>query len=195
MSQTRSHWQNITLNDPTPPSPIPNPRKIADTQRRKVGRERHEERKYQLWRVACERSCRQQPREMRQEQRGDRGGATPFAGRGLASGRALALDAHYADTDSDLDSDADADEPAYAPVAEDTPEEPCASGATLLAMARPAKAPRRAPAPMTDGEAFEVVEIEGRLVLLDEDGWEVLPDENAQAAALYSEVVRGSGSR
>jgi hypothetical protein len=44
---------------------------------------------------------------------------------------------------------------------------------------------------MTDGEAFEVVEIDGRLVALDEDGWEILPDENAEASLLYSDIVRG----
>ena len=53
------------------------------------------------------------------------------------------------------------------------------SGAMLLAMARPAKTrQRRCPPVMTDGEMFEIVEIDGRLVALDEDGWEILPDEN-----------------
>jgi len=75
-----------------------------------------------------------------------------------------------------------------------------ASGAMLLAMARPAKMrhgrcgrPHRSPlAAMTDGEAFEVIEVDGRLVALDEDGWEILPDENAEKAfVLYSEIVRG----
>jgi len=49
------------------------------------------------------------------------------------------------------------------------------SGAALLAMARP----------FTDGEAFEVVEIDGRLVAFDEDGWDILP------SLSYSNVVRG----
>ena len=70
------------------------------------------------------------------------------------------------------------------------------SGATLLAMARPAK-PRRSRRclpvmQMTDGEAFEIVEIDGRLVALDEDGWEILPNENAEVSLLYSEIVRGT---
>ena len=68
------------------------------------------------------------------------------------------------------------------------------SGATLLAMARPAKSRRRRCPPamqMTDGEAFEIVEVDGRLVALDEDGWEILPDENAPDSLLYSDIVRG----
>jgi hypothetical protein len=67
------------------------------------------------------------------------------------------------------------------------------SGAMLLAMARPAKTRTRRHAPvMTDGEMFEIVEIDGRLVALDEDGWEILPDENAEVSLLYSDIVRGS---
>ena len=68
------------------------------------------------------------------------------------------------------------------------------SGAMLLAMARPAKTRRRrscTPA-MTDGERFEVVEIDGRLVALDEDGWEILPDQNAEISLSYSDIVRGT---
>jgi hypothetical protein len=71
------------------------------------------------------------------------------------------------------------------------------SGEMLLAMARPAK-PRRGAhhhrqpaATMTDGEPFEAVEVDGRLVALDEDGWEILPDENAGPSLLYSDIVRG----
>jgi hypothetical protein len=45
---------------------------------------------------------------------------------------------------------------------------------------------------MTDGEMFEVVEIDGHLVALDEDGWEILPDENAEVSLLYSDIVRGT---
>jgi hypothetical protein len=69
------------------------------------------------------------------------------------------------------------------------------SGAMLLAMARPAKTRRRqhrCPPVMTDGEMFEVVEIDGRLVALDEDGWEILPDENEEVSLLYSDIVRGT---
>lgn len=71
------------------------------------------------------------------------------------------------------------------------------SGAVLLAMARPAKdhrGRRRHPHMLgvTDGEAFEVVEVDGRFVALDEDGWEILPDENAEASLLYSDIVRGN---
>jgi len=79
------------------------------------------------------------------------------------------------------------------------------SGATLLEMARPAKVHRGRNSRhrdgddyytsvlgmMTDGERFEIVEIDGRLVALDEDGWEILPDENAEASLLYSDIVRG----
>jgi len=68
----------------------------------------------------------------------------------------------------------------------------------LLAMARPAKIHRgrRRHCPsmleMTNGEQFEVVEIDGRLVALDEDGWEILTDENVEASLLYSDIVRGN---
>ncbi len=73
-------------------------------------------------------------------------------------------------------------------------EEQATSGAMLLAMARPAKTRRHRCQPlMTDGEAFEVVEIDGLLVVLDEDGWEILPDENAEDSLLYSDIVRGTG--
>jgi hypothetical protein len=73
------------------------------------------------------------------------------------------------------------------------------SGAALLAMARPARVHRGGRnrhrrgdyLGMTDGERFEIVEIDGRLVALDEDGWEILPDENAEASLLYSDIVRG----
>ena len=74
----------------------------------------------------------------------------------------------------------------------------------MLAMARPARAHRGGRGcgsrnrldrgdylGMTDGERFEIVEIDGRLVALDEDGWEILPDENAEASLLYSDIVRG----
>jgi hypothetical protein len=73
-------------------------------------------------------------------------------------------------------------------------EEQATSGAMLLEMARPAKTRRHRCQPlMTDGEAFEVVEFDGRLVALDEDGWEILPDENAEDSLLYSDIVRGTG--
>jgi len=80
----------------------------------------------------------------------------------------------------------------FVPVEE---EKQATSGAMLLAMARPAKTrrrrrPRCSPV-MTDGEMFEVVEVDGRLVALDEDGWEILPDENADVSLLYSDIVRG----
>lgn len=71
------------------------------------------------------------------------------------------------------------------------PQTRSTSGAALLAMARPAKT-RRPPTQITDGEAFEIVEVDGRLVALDEDGWEILPDESAEASLLYSDIVRGS---
>ena len=58
-------------------------------------------------------------------------------------------------------------------------------------MARPAKT-RRPPQQTTDGEAFEVIEIDGRLVAFDEDGWEILPDESAGTSFLYSDIVRGN---
>jgi len=77
-------------------------------------------------------------------------------------------------------------------------EQRATSGAMLLAMARPAKTRRsrgrqhRCPPVMTDGEMFELVEVDGRLVALDEDGWEILPDENAEVSLLYSDIVRGT---
>jgi hypothetical protein len=103
-------------------------------------------------------------------------------------------------SDADLEDEEDEDScPVCGEVSDDdddddvstTARSTMTSGATLLAMARPVKS-RHSPLAITDGEAFEVVEIDGRLVALDEDGWEILPDENGEVSLLYSDVVRGS---
>jgi hypothetical protein len=99
-----------------------------------------------------------------------------------------------ADRDSG-DSEEDGEEAEAAEVSEPLTEVEArstmtTSGAMLLAMARPAKT-HRSPLQITDGEAFEIVEIDGRLVALDEDGWEILPDKFAEASLSYSDAVRG----
>ena len=43
-----------------------------------------------------------------------------------------------------------------------------------------------------NGEVFEIVKIEGGLVALDEDGWEIFPDENSEVSLLFSDIIRGS---
>jgi len=114
-------------------------------------------------------------------------GTLVFTGRSLDNTRALV--SHIRD-DSDTD-EVDDDEVDETVMEDVIPQTRLTSGAALLAMARPAK-PRRPPPQITDGEAFEIVEIDGRLVPLDEDGWEILLDESTEASLLYSEIVRGS---
>ncbi len=111
-------------------------------------------------------------------------GTQAFTGRNLDNIRTLASSIR-GDTDTEDDDEADEAE------VEDVPGASSTSGAALLAMARLVKT-HRSPLQTTDGEAFEIVEIEGRLVALDEDGWEILPDESAEASLLYSDVVRGN---
>ena len=220
-------------------------RKLANKERRKVGREvretissfrtpsdshadtaptpnkRHEERKEESkahefdrkWEVRHERDAAQRQGKRRED------GTRAFTGRNTYNQRkALAGALHVRATDiitttttavvvhrdHHVEEDSDSDsEDAYAPydydtaaaAAEEEEEQVvrATSGAMLLAMARPAKTrTRRHPPVVTDGEMFEIVEIDGRLVALDEDGWEILPDENAEVSLLYSDIVRGS---
>jgi hypothetical protein len=194
-------------------------RKLANKERRKAGREvkhshpalslsfisltpspfrsqRHEERKIQLKDHEFDRKWQRIDRDsQRQGKRPDDGtrvfvGRTPdnqrvacsylFPSTTVAGGRDLEVEDEEESRGNDLVADL--------PLA--------TSGAMLLAMARPAKIHRRrgrhrsSALGMTDGEQFEVVEIDGRLVALDEDGWEILPDENAEASLLYSDIVR-----
>src|SRR6266702_5373421 len=150
--------------------------------------QRHEERKTQTKEIASQRHWRRLERPGLQEQlRND--GTLAFTGRNVDNVRELAS---HIRGDSDTDDDDDDDEADDAvEMTGDVPPAGSTSGAALLAMARPAKT-RRPPLQTTDGEAFEIVEIDGRLVALDEDGWEILPNESAEASLLYSDVVRGS---
>jgi hypothetical protein len=111
-------------------------------------------------------------------------GTHVFTGRNIDNLRTLASRLR-------IDSDTDDDEVEEAEIGDIVPQARSTSGAALLAMARPAKT-RRPPPQTTDGEAFEIVEIDGRLVAFDEDGWEILPDESAAASLSYSDVVRGT---
>jgi len=106
---------------------------------------------------------------------------------------------HLEDEEEAYDYDTDEEEEAVRFIEEEQQQQQqqATSGAMLLAMARPAKTRTRGqqgrcPPVMTDGERFEIVEIDGRLVALDEDGWEILPDENEEVSLLYSDIVRGT---
>ncbi|KAH9171786.1 hypothetical protein EDB89DRAFT_1968614 [Lactarius sanguifluus] len=191
MSRICSHRQYISMTMTVPTStPLPvlaDTPKLANKQRRKAGRERHEERKIQTKEIASQRHWRRLDRPGLQEQlRND--GTLAFTGRNLDNFRELASHGR-GDSDTEDDDDEEVDEAAE--TTEDVRPARSTSGAALLAMARPAKT-RRPPPQTTDGEAFEVVEIDGRFVALDEDGWEILPDESAEASLSYSDVVRGS---
>jgi len=184
--------------------PLEEARKLANKERRKAGRERHEQRKEQAKDLSSVHKWRHhEDTHQRQEKRRDDGART-FAGLNLDNHRETASHVHASeDTDADkwhawhlavLDRiGADLEQRFGEPPAVQRET----SGEMLLAMARPAKprrgARRRQPAAaMTDGEPFEVVEVDGRLVALDEDGWEILPDENAgPSSLLYSDIVRG----
>jgi len=185
-------------------------RKLANKERRDAGRERNEERKELRKSLAWTRRWDKDPYK-RQEQRLSHD-TRAFTGRTLDFHRNITRD-----DDGDTDDDADAAAAAAADAHHEQREEKgkmregegelrvvipqeMASGTMLLAMARPAKTRhgRRGRdhhssfAAMTDGEAFEFIEVDGRLVALDEDGWEILPDENAEGAfVLYSDIVRG----
>lgn len=189
MSRVCSHRQYISMTMTVPTStPLPvlaDTPTLANKQRRKAGRERHEERKTQTKEIASQRQWRRLDRPGLQEQlRND--GTLAFAGRNVDNFRELAS---HVRGDSDTEDDEEVDEAAE--TTEDVPPARSTSGAALLAMARPAKT-RRPPPQTTDGEAFEVVELDGRFVALDEDGWEILPNESAEASLSYSDVVRGS---
>ncbi|KAH9028584.1 hypothetical protein EDB85DRAFT_2147811 [Lactarius pseudohatsudake] len=209
MSRLCSHRQYISMTMTVPTStPLPvlaDTPTLANKQRRKAGREvpyraplsllvlwfltsvaqRHEERKIQTKEIASQRQWRRLDRPGLQEQlRND--GTLAFTGRNVDNFRELAS---HVRGDSDTEDDDEVDEAAE--TTEDVPPARSTSGAALLAMARPAKT-RRPPPQTTDGEAFEVVEIDGRFVALDEDGWEILPNESAEASLSYSDVVRGS---
>jgi hypothetical protein len=172
----------MTTSAPTP-APLPDPRKQANKQRRKAGRERHEERKTQIKLLAYQRYCEHVDRPGLKEQLLNKG-THVFTGRNIDNLRTLASRLR-------IDSDTDDDEVEEAEIGDIVPQARSTSGAALLAMARPAKT-RRPPPQTTDGEAFEIVEIDGRLVAFDEDGWEILPDESAAASLSYSDVVRGT---
>ncbi|KAF8500235.1 hypothetical protein F5888DRAFT_1633010 [Russula emetica] len=197
-------------------------RKLANKERRQSGRERHEERKEVLKSHESFRKLLRHHHDTQRQEKRREDGTRAFTGRNLYNHRkAIALHVRAADnitvtTTATAAADAEdgdhhhlEDEEAY-----DTEEEEevrfvaeeeqhqqhqqATSGAMLLAMARPAKTHTRRqrlrcpPPVMTDGETFEIVEIDGRLVALDEDGWEILPDENAEVSLLYSDIVRGT---
>ena len=117
-------------------------------------------------------------------------GTHVFTGRNLDNFRMLT--SHIWDlSDSDSDSDSDSYEDDEAEIEDVVHHTHSTSGAALLAIARPVKTRRPLPQ-TTDGEAFEIIEIDGRLVAFDEDDWEILSDEGAGASFLYSDVVRGN---
>ena len=218
MTRLHSHQQPTTTTTPTVTVAA---RKLANKQRRKAGREvrqspygsmpsflaltqcmislpqRHEERKEQIKALDSDRRARQHERDGQPQGKRRDNGVRAFAGRSFEYHRTVgALHARATDLIT-----ADAEDSGYHEEAHDTEEEEvrfveeqATSGAMLLAMAQPPKTRRRhrCPPVMTDGEIFEVVEIDGRLVALDEDGWEILPDENAEVYLLYSDIVRGT---
>ncbi|KAI9459201.1 hypothetical protein BJY52DRAFT_1223199 [Lactarius psammicola] len=139
MSRLCSHRQYIamTMSAPTSTPLPPNPRKLANKQRRQAGRERHEERKTQTKEIASQRRWQSDDRPGLQEQlRND--GTLAFAGRNLYNIRGLAS---HIRGDSDTEDDDEVDEAAE--MVEDVPlTRSTTSGAALLAMARPAKTRR-----------------------------------------------------
>ena len=169
--------------------------------------QRHEERKNQLKALEWDRKQERLERDsQRQEKRPD-DGTRAFAGRNPDNHRVAVAHLHPASAAKEGFDWKYEDEEEEVPAQNRAPLVPHAtSGATLLEMARPAKVHRGRNSRhrdddgdyytsvlrmMTDGERFEIVEIDGRLVALDEDGWEILPDENAEASLLYSDIVRG----
>jgi hypothetical protein len=158
--------------------------------------QRHEERKTQLKAHEEQRFwCHIEHNSLRQEKRRDTH-ARSMVGSNIDNVSAFASRVRLTDdvpdfSEEDGDLEAEAEELLGATMIEAPRSTTTTSGATLLAMARPAKT-RRLPLPITDGEAFEVVEIDGCLVALDEDGWEILPGEHDEASLLYSDIVRGT---
>lgn len=176
--------------------------------------QRHEERKQELKTHEFDRKWERHDRDSQRQEKRREDGTRAFTGRNLYNHRkagatdiiitipALAAAAAVEDGDHHLEEheeeaavyyyDNEEEEQAARFAEQQQQRQQGTSGAMLLAMARPAKTrQRRCPPVMTDGETFEVVEIDGRLVALDEDGWEILPDENAEVSLLYSDIVRG----
>jgi hypothetical protein len=174
--------------------------------------QRHEERKEELKSHESDRKWERRDRETQRQGIRREDGTRAFTGRNTYNQRkasalhvramdiitttatttAAAKDGDYHRHPED-DSDDDTEEEEEVVVGFTEEQVQATSGAMLLAMARPAKTRTRRHAPvMTDGEMFEIVEIDGRLVALDEDGWEILADENAEVSLLYSDIVRGS---
>ncbi|KAH9985625.1 hypothetical protein BJV74DRAFT_552694 [Russula compacta] len=195
MSRLHSHRQTTTPAPSTPaPAPFPDARKLANKQRRTAGRERHEEHKDQLRWSKWDRRWEhlQRDRQRQSKRREDYDGTRAFTGRSFDNQRVAASHIRATDDIGTGEQDGGEKEQEQELIPQTQPEM-TTSGAMLLAMARPAKIRRgHHDPPTTDGEAFEVVEVDGRFVALDEDGWEILPDENAEAYFLYSDIVRGA---
>jgi len=197
MSRLCSRRQTTATQAPTPP-PFPDARKLANKQRRKAGRERHEERKTQLKALESDRRWAHIERDAQRQGKRPDNGTRAFVGRNLDNQRAAISRLHAAAAVVEgYDAEEEEETAREAVHGHEVVVPHVTSGAVLLAMARPAKdhrGRRRHPHMLgvTDGEAFEVVEVDGRFVALDEDGWEILPDENAEASLLYSDIVRGN---
>jgi hypothetical protein len=181
--------------------------------------QRHEERKQELKAHEFDRKWERHDRDAQRQEKRREDGTRAFTGRNLYNHRKAGASHVRGATDTitaptptptptalaaaeDQHRHQPEDEEGYYNTEEEevrfAEEQQATSGAMLLAMARPAKTRSRrqqrgyCPPVMTDGETFEVVEIDGRLVALDEDGWEILPDENAEVSLLYSDIVRGT---
>jgi hypothetical protein len=159
--------------------------------------QRHEERKFQLKGLESDRKWHHIAHHSQRQGKRPDDGTRAFVGR-TPDNQRVACSYLFPSTTVAVGRDLEAEDEEESRVNEQVVDLPLAtSGAMLLAMARPAKTHRRrgrhrpSALGMTDGEQFEVVEIDGRLVALDEDGWEILPDENAEASLLYSDIVRG----
>ena len=163
--------------------------------------QRHEERKEVLKAHEFDRKWERHERDAQRQEKRREDGTRAFTGRNLYNHRIAGAEdcdhhphPHHRLEDEEAYDAAEGEEEVRFAAAE---EQTATSGAMLLAMARPAKAKTRrrgCPPVMTDGEMFEIVEIDGRLVALDEDGWEILPDENAEVSHLYSDIVRAGPS-
>lgn len=218
MSHIYSHQQTTST---TPAvitvATLADARKLANKERRNAGRERHEEHKQELKTHEFDRKRERRDRDRVRQERRLEDGTRAFTGRNLYNHRkacashvrgatdtiptttsAIEDGDHHHLEDEEAAAYYDTEEEEEAVVVrftEQQQQQQATSGASLLAMARPAKIRARQhhrPPVMTDGERFEVVEIDGRLVALDEDGWEILPDENDEVSLLYSDIVRGT---
>jgi hypothetical protein len=215
MSHLNSHQQTTTTR------PTRDARKLANKQRREAGREvnsshralylsprvltqisfssqRHDERKIQLKALEFDRKWQRLERDSRRQEKRPDDGTRAFVGRSLDNHRLACSHLHPSATGTEGRDQDDEEEEESRGDEQVIDVSLATSGAMLLAMARPAKIHRgrRRDLPsvleLTNGEQFEVVEIDGRLVALDEDGWEILPDENAEVSLLYSDIVRGN---